>query len=85
MQMTGGAARGRHMAMSVINQPRRAGVAELVDALDLKSRDPGSWGFKSPRPHHSAAGPTGFGINFLLVKRHSAHIDIAAHGQNGLT
>ena len=29
-----------------------AGVAELVDALDLGSSDQKSYGFKSLRPHH---------------------------------
>ena len=54
MQMTSLTPRGRHLVLSVINPRFRAGVAELVDALDLKSRDPGSWGFESPRPHQAA-------------------------------
>lgn|GEM_PF-6839725 len=29
-----------------------AGVAESVDAADLKSVSLWEWGFKSPRPHH---------------------------------
>src|SRR5689334_484385 len=33
-----------------------AGVAELVDALDLGSSDDESWGFEPLRPHHGTAG-----------------------------
>jgi hypothetical protein len=39
-----------------------AGVAELVDAPDLGSGDPKSWGFESLRPHHPLERRASWGV-----------------------